>query len=507
MNLSSIVQRNALWDPKSTAVICTEKDIRYTYSELNTLINRVGNSLLDMGVEKGDRVAMYLPNSPEFIISHFAIARIGAISVPFNIVFKGKEIEYIVNNARPKVLIAAANEANANVAGILSQLTSVEKIVTLGESTLPNAVTFESLLSNSKDELTIVECDPSDTISILYTSGTTGQPKGAMMTHYNYMANAELMNHHVLHINDQDRFYTHTPYSHIFYVFAVLGPMSAGAANVVSPRFVTDQALANISKYKVTHYAGVPTMYIYMLNEFSPEKYDVSSWRFAQAAGASMPSEHINSIEETFGVKYCECYGATETSSTCTYGRIGHGKVGSIGPVAQGWQARVLDDDGRELGAEEAGELSVKGQGVFKGYWEMPDKTKAVLSDDGWFKTGDMVKCDEDGYYFIVDRKNDMILSGGYNVYPREIEEVLYTNPKVLEAAVIGIKDKEKGEIPKAYITLKVDAQADPEEIVAFCKERMAGYKLPRTVEIVKELPKNPTGKILKRVIRDEWNK
>lgn len=508
MNLSNLVQRNAFWNPNATAVICTERDIKYTHSELDTLINRFGNALLDMGVKKGDRVALYLPNSPEFIIAHFAIARIGAISVPFNVMYKGSEIKYIVNNSRPKVLIAADKEATANVVDILPQLPSLEKTITVGGTTFPGAVSFSDIIARGKDELPIAECEPDDTVSILYTSGTTGQPKGAMLTHSNYLSNAELMDHHVLHINDQDIYYTHTPYCHIFYVFAVLGPISAGAAIVSSPRFIPENALANMAKYKVTHYSGVPTMYIYMLNAFTPEKYDVTAWRFAQAAGASMPAEHIQTIEDTFGVYYCECYGATETSTTCTYGRIGHGKVGSIGPVAQcGWQAKIIDENGKELGAEEVGELVVKGPGVFKAYWEMPEATSKALSADGWFKTGDLVRRDEDGYYYIVDRKNDMILCGGYNVYPREIEEVLYTNPKILEAAVIGLPDKEKGELPVAYITLKPDATADSAEIVDYCRERMAAYKSPRRVEIVKELPKNPTGKILKRVIRDEWNK
>ena len=506
MNLANLVKDNAMFAPTADALISADTGFKCSHAELDVLINKVGNQLKDMGVVKGDRVAMYLPNSTEFVITHFAIARIGAISVPFNIVYKSGEIEYIINNSRPKVLVANGKEADANIAGILSKLPSIESTIAVGDTTIPGAVKYADILASGKSELQTVDLDPLDTVSILYTSGTTGQPKGAMMTHYNYVMNAELMNHHVLHINDQDLYFTHTPASHIFYVFAVLGPVSAGAANLVSSRFVTAEALAHISQYKVTHYSGVPTMYIYMLNEFSPEKYDVTAWRYAQCAGASMPAEHIKKLEDTFGVGYCECYGATETSSTCTYGRIGHGKVGSIGPVAQGWEAKVIDADGNSLGVDEVGELCVKGQGIFKGYWEMPEKTAAVLSEDGWFKTGDVVRYDEDGYFYIVDRKNDMILSGGYNVYPREIEEVLYTNPKILEAAVVGVKDDAKGEISKAYITLKPDVTGEADEFVAFCKERMAGYKVPR-VEIVPELPKNPTGKILKRVIRDEWNK
>lgn len=504
MNLSNIVAKNAGWNPGATAIICTETDRKYTYGEFNTLINRFGNALLEMGIAKGDRVAIYLPNSPEFIIAHFAIARIGAVAVPFNIMFKESEIKYIMNNSQAKMLIAAAKEAATNVSGILPELSALKQVITVDESHLAGAVSFAAMLSSGKDELVISECAPDDTVSILYTSGTTGQPKGAMLTHNNFLSNAGL-NNKVLHVNDQDLFYTGTPFCHIFYVLSVLGPINAGAGLVVSPRFMPDKTLASIGKYRVTHYAGVPTMWIYMLDEYTPEKYDVASWRFAQSAGASMPGEYIRKIVDTFGVGFCECYGSTETSSTVTYGRLGHGKVGSIGPPAPGYRVKVIGEDGRELGRDEVGELVVKGPGVFKGYWKMPEATLDVLSDDGWYKTGDLGQFDSDGYYYIVDRKKDMIICGGYNIYPREIEEVLYTHPKVLEAVVIGIPDKEKGEIPKAFITLKQDAPAEPAEIIQFCKERMAAYKSPRFVDFVKEFPKNPTGKILKRVIREEW--
>ena len=508
MNLSDIVTNNAKERPWSIALIDTETDEKFTYSELDVIINRVGNALKEMGVTKGDRVALYLPNSKEFIMTHYALARIGAISVPFNVIYKSREIEYILNNAKPKVLFGAAKEVEANVVPLLAGSPFLEKIITLGESNVPGAINFASIIANGKDKLDTLNLEPTDTVSILYTSGTTGNPKGAMLTHSNYIKNAFLMGNDVLTINDEDIFYTHTPYPHIFYVFCVLGAMSAGAALVVSPRFVTENALNNISKYKVTHYAGVPTMYIFMLNEFTAEKYDVSSLRFAQAAGASMPEEHIQKIEDTFGVNYIECYGSTESSTTVTYTRVGHKRIGSVGRVAPGWECKLIDENDQDiLAADEVGELCIKGQGLFKGYWDMPEATEKAFIGDGWFKTGDMCRRDEDGFYFIVDRKNDLLLVGGYNVYPREIEEVLYTNPKILEAVVIGVKDLARGELPKAYVTLKEGVSAEGTEFVAYCKERMAGYKVPTSVEIVPELPKNPTGKILKRIIRDEWNK
>ncbi len=507
MNLSSIIEKNARWNPKATAMICADTDTRYTYGDLDRLINRFGSALLEMGVAKGNRVAIYLPNSPEFIIAHFAVARIGAVALPFNIMFKGPEIKYILSNAKASVLIAASEEAAANAMDVLPDIPTLKQVISVGGPDLPGAVPFAGMISAGKDKLQIADCAPDDTVSILYTSGTTGRPKGAMLTHNNFLSNARLNGTRVLHVNDQDLFYTGTPFCHIFYVLSVLGPLYAGAGLVISRRFVPDKTLENISKYRVTHYAGVPTMWIYMLNEFTPEKYDVAAWRFAQSAGASMPEEYIRKIEDTFGVGFCECYGSTETSSTATFGRLGHGKVGSIGPPAPEYQVKIIGEDGGELGPLEVGELVVKGPGVFKGYWEMPEATRDVLDADGWYKTGDISQYDEDGYYYIVDRKKDMIICGGYNIYPREIEEVLYTHPDVLEVVVLGIPDKEKGETPKAYIKLKQNAKAGPAEIIQFCKERMAAYKSPREITFVDEFPKNHTGKILKRVIREKWQK
>ncbi|MCL2337121.1 MAG: long-chain fatty acid--CoA ligase [Firmicutes bacterium] len=506
MNLSDMIANNARFNAQSTAIICTETDTLYTYGDFDQLINRFGNALLELGIQKGERVAIYLPNSPEFLIAYFAIARIGAIALPFNIMYKGPEIKYILNNSRARVLIGAAKETAANVMGVLPEIPSIEQIISVGEPPVEGTVSFAAMVAGGKDTLAIADCAPDDAVTILYTSGTTGQPKGAMLTHNNLLSNAGMQSRLALNVNDQDLFYTGTPFCHIFYVTTVLAPIYNGAGLVVSRRFMPDKALANISKYRVTHFAGVPTMWIYMLNEFTPENYDVSAWRFAQSAGASMPAEHIRKIENTFGVNFCECYGSTETSSTVTFGRIGHGKPGSIGRLVPGYQLKIVGEDNRELGPLEVGELVIKTPGVFKGYWELPDATQAALND-GWYKSGDLGQYDEDGYYYIVDRKKDMIICGGYNIYPREVEEVLCTHPQIAEAVVVGVPDPQKGEIPRAYIKLRAGAAADEAEIIQFCKDRMAAYKPPREIKFIQDdFPRNPTGKILKRVIRDEWS-
>lgn len=502
MNVSNLVANNVKNYPNRTAVISGDDGRTFTWTELNGQINRLGNALLRLGVQKGDRVGIYLPNSPEFLISYFAITRIGAVATPFNIMYRTSEITYILNNSRAKLLIGAVQETGDWVLPVRDELPHLQAIVTVGGS-LEGTYDFDQLLDENSDQLDTVDCTEDDLASMLYTSGTTGKPKGAMLTHANLLANAALHGDRCLHINDQDLLLSAAPYCHIFFVLTVLGPFHVGAGVITMKRFYPDKALELISKYRVTHFCGVPTMYLYMLQHYSPEKYDVKSWRYAQSAGASMPADYIKEIEEKFGVGFCEYYGATEISSTAAYTRLGHGKPGSVGPAANGYSLKVVDDSGQELPPGEVGELLVKGPGVFKGYWEMPEATKEAFLD-GYYRTGDLVMYDEDGYFYIVDRKKDMILCGGYNVYPREVEEVLYQHPKVMEVAVLGAKDPYRGEVPKAFIKVKPGEELTEQEVIEFCKQRLAAYKVPRIVEFLDDLPKSPTGKILKRLLKEQ---
>jgi long-chain acyl-CoA synthetase len=498
MNISKMIEAHSKRNPSWDAVI--SEDQLLSWEDFNSRINRLGNALRRLGVNKGDRVAMYLPNSPEYLISYFAIARIGAVAVPFNIMYKGPEIKYIINNSEASVLIAAAKEAGENVLGIMEQLPTLKYIIVTGEGEVNGALVFSRLLDNETDTLETTDCEPDDPVTIMYTSGTTGLPKGAMLTHYNFWEQADLNGCYILHINDQDRILTGAPFCHIFFITTVLGPIYKGAAIVTMPRFYPEKALELISRFRITHFCGVPTMYIYMLQHYQQnrDKYDLSSWRFAQSAGSAMPAENIIQIESNFGVGYCECYGATETSAACSYERLGHRKPGSIGLPAHTWQVRIVDDENREVPDGEVGEIVLKGPGLFKGYWQMPEETSAAFTD-GWFHTGDLARRDEDGYIFIVDRKKDLIICGGYNIYPREIEELIFTHPAVLEVAIVGVPDEAKGEIPKAFVVLKAGMNVSSEEIISFCKERLAAYKVPRIIKFCKELPKSATGKILKR--------
>ncbi|MDZ7761383.1 MAG: long-chain-fatty-acid--CoA ligase [Desulfovermiculus sp.] len=502
MNIASMLEYFAGFHPHYRAIICGDDGREFTWQEFNALANRCANALLDLGVDKDDRVAVYLPNSPEYLITFFAVAKIGAVITPFNILFKSGEISYILNNSRARVLIGVSEETKANLINSKEEVPHLEQVVTCGDP-VDGTQNFHALIAQYPDSLNMVQTEADDHLALLYTSGTTGQPKGTKLTHGNWMANAALNGNDVLHINDQDLFLTGTPFCHIFFVLSTLGPLYKGAGVLTIQRFKPDTTLELISRYRVTHFAGVPTMYLYMLSSYSPEAHDLSSWRFAQSAAAAMPEEYIEKITSTFGVGFCECYGSTETSSTVTYGRLGHGKPGSIGPVARGYEINIVDELDNPLPAEEVGEMCVKGPGIFHGYWGKPEASMEVLKD-GWFHTGDMARCDSDGYYYIVDRKKDMIVSGGYNIYPREVEEFLYQNPKVMEVAVLGAPDAAKGEVVKAFISLREGEMLSEEEVIQFCKERMAVYKVPKYVEFMAELPKNATGKLLKRELRKE---
>jgi long-chain acyl-CoA synthetase len=500
MNLAQMIERNVRRIPDWPAVLSEIKT--YTWKEFDQLINKMGNALRKLGVSKGDRVAVCLPNSPEYLVTYFAIVKLGAIVVPFNILFKSTEITYIVNNAEAKVFVTLAGRTIDDIIEMREEIPSIEKIILVGGHEMVNVLSYSNILEEESDELVLVDCDPDDEVTIMYTSGTSGKPKGAMLTHNNFYKMAELNSCYVNLLTDQDVFFTGAPFCHIFFVTTVLGPMYKGAAIVITPRFFPDKALELISKFKVTHFAAVPTMYIYMLKIYleNPQKYELRSWRFAQSAGASMPADYITKMEESFGVNFCESYGATETSSTVTYGRIGYGKVGSVGLPADTWEVLIVDDNNQAVPQGGVGEIIVKGPGLFKGYWKMSEATAEALND-GWFHTGDTARADEDGYLHIVDRKKDIIICGGYNIYPKEVENVLYTHPSVLEVAVVGVADQAMGEIPKAFITLRTGSQVDEPEIIAFCKERLAPYKAPRVVKILTELPKNLSGKILKRAL------
>lgn len=499
MNISNLIKQHVYHQPDNMAVICGDDGREFTWAQLDRIVNKLGNALKYLGVRRGDVVALYLPNSPEFLFAYFAATRIGAVALPFNILFRTEEIAYILENSRARILVGQSFEVENYFASERDRFPYIEKVITVGEP-VAGCLDMYALIEDASDELEMVDCMPDELGALVYTSGTSGHPKGAMLSHGNLEAMGKLSSI-ALHINDRDTLLTGAPFCHICYVLSTLGPFNVGAGIVTLKRFNPERALELIEKHRVTHFSGVPTMYIFMLNCYDPAKHNISTLRMAHCAGAPMPVEHIERIEETFGVGFVELYGTTETCSTITYNRLGHKKIGSIGQPAYGVQVKVVDEDGNEVAPGEIGEFIVKGPGIFRGYWEMPEATKEAFFGD-WYRTGDLGKCDEDGYLYILDRKKEMIVSGGYNVYPRELEEIIYQHPKVMEAAVLGEKDPVRNEVPKAYIALKENETMTEDELIEFCSKRMASYKVPRYIEFLPELPKSPNGKILKRMLK-----
>jgi long-chain acyl-CoA synthetase len=360
---------------------------------------------------------------------------------------------------------------------------------------------FEQLLMEADALREDAAREPEDTAVILYTSGTTGTPKGAELTHANLRTNCEVTARTLAEITADDVILGALPLFHSFgQTCGLNASVSGGACLSMIPRFDPVQALEIIQRDRVTIFEGVPTMYHAILNVRDRDDYDLSSLRLCISGGSAMPVEVMRDFEAAFDCKVLEGYGLSETSPVASFNHPNRErKPGSIGTPIEGVEMRVVDDDGDEVEQGGVGEIAIRGHNVMKGYWNRPDATSEVLDEDGWFRTGDMATVDEDGCFFIVDRKKDMIIRGGYNVYPREIEEVLYEHPAISEAAVVGVPDEAMGEEVGAAIVLKADADAD--DIRLFVKDRVAAYKYPRRIWFLDELPKGPTGKILKREI------
>ncbi|HHY60779.1 MAG TPA: long-chain fatty acid--CoA ligase [Clostridia bacterium] len=503
MSLIKVLEENGELFADAMAVIDSGTGETLTYRELWQRINALAAGLASLGVRKGDRVALYLPNGAPFIISFFAALRIGALAVPFNIQLKQYEIAQVLGHAQPQVIIGAAEELEAEVAPVLAQLPAAPKIVKVGAGSNigPGEKDFDFLLAHAPLQGLPVPADR-DPAAIYYTSGTTGVMKGALVTHGNLVSIAKINGHYLLGLNNQDRVLGIAPYSHVYFFQVVLGPLVVGAAAVTLPRPSPRLALAVMEKYRVTHVSTVPTMFRYLLRHYREGHYDVSSWRVAGSAATSIPLSLVQEIKETFGVDFFDTYGCTETSSTITYTRLRHYKPGSVGPPAHGVKVKFIDEAEREVPVGEIGEIAVQSPGVFAGYWRDPEKTRESFTRDGWFKTGDLGYRDEEGYIYIAGRKKDVIISGGYNIYPWEVEQLLLGHPQVAEAAVVGRPDPDLGEKPVAYLVLKPGCRPSPEEFIAFCHQHLAKYKCPRQVVFLESLPKSGSGKVLKKLLR-----
>ncbi|MGK2931852.1 MAG: long-chain-fatty-acid--CoA ligase [Solirubrobacterales bacterium] len=490
-NLANLLQDSADNHPDRIGVRLD--DIALPYSVMNQLSKQVAGLLKSKGIEQGDRVCVMLPNVPHFVMVYYAVLRLGAIVVPMNVLLTSREITHYTEDSGAKLILAWNDFA--------------EEAVTAGEETgvevqKVDPGPFLELVGGSEAVEEIAEVEPDDTAVVLYTSGTTGTPKGAQLTHNNIGSNVES----ILGLFDpsaEDVVFGALPLFHIFgQTVAMNVVIKVGGCLTLLPRFDPVKALEIIQRDKVTIFMGVPTMYAALLHTPDKDKYDISSLRLCVSGGAALPGEILKAFEEEFGSPIIEGYGLSETSPVATFGRLDmEQKPGTIGVPIEDVEVRLIDDDGNVVGVGEKGELQVKGPNVMKGYWNMPEETANAIDPDGWFSTGDVATVDEDGYYSIVDRKKEMILRGGYNVYPREIEEVLYEHPAVRDAAVIGIAQPDLGEEVCAVIALKDGESVTEDEVRAFAKERVAAYKYPRHIQIIDDLPKGPTGKIFKRGI------
>jgi long-chain acyl-CoA synthetase len=434
-----------------------------------------------------------LPNVPHFPVVFYGALRAGAVVVPMNVLLKGREVAFYLSDPEAKVLFAWHDFAEAAEEGA-SEAGADVVLVKPGE--------FEQMLFEREASHEVADRGGDDTAVILYTSGTTGTPKGAELTHDNLGKNVDTILETLFEMHPEDVVLGALPFFHVFGLTCGLNScVKAGGTLTLIPRFDPDKALEIMERDRVTIFQGVPTMYVGMLHSDKADDVDLSCLRLCVSGGSAMPGEVLRSFEEKFGCKILEGYGLSETSPVASFNHPDRDrKVGSIGTPVRGVEMKVVDDEGGDVAQGEVGEIVIKGPNVMKGYWRKDDATREAIKD-GWFHTGDMAKVDEEGYFFIVDRKKEMILRGGYNVYPREIEEVLYEHPAVAEVAVVGVPDDKMGEEVGAAVVLKKGEEASEDDIRSYAKERVASYKYPRKVWFVDELPKGPTGKILKREV------
>jgi long-chain acyl-CoA synthetase len=491
-NLSLFVAEAADMYPDSIA-LCAN-DTTATYSKLNDGLLRLSGYLAEIGIQPGDRVGVMLPNTQAFALAYYGILHAGAIVVPMNPLQSAREVEFFLANTGARVLFAAprtsAPVAAARAAGARCIAINDATAIDLIDRCLPRP----HAVSRSDD----------DTAVILHTSGTTGAPKGAELTHGNLLRNQAVVASRLLDLEPADVVMGCVPLFHAFGMTCGLNAtMSSGATLVLLPRFTPGDALKTIAATKVTVFHGVPTMYAGILAAAadSADEVNTESLRVCTCGGAPLPVDVLHRFESRFGCIVLEGYGLSETSPVASFNHPHTArKAGSIGTPIKGVRMRIVDDSGKPAAPDDAGEIQIRGHNVMKGYWELPEATsKAIV--DGWFATGDIGRVDEDGFYYVIDRKNEVIIRGGFNVYPHEVEEVLHQHPAVAAAAVVGLAHDTLGEEVGAAIILQPDEDVTTDAIQAFVKERVAAYKYPRRIWIVDELPVDPTGNVQRRDI------
>jgi long-chain acyl-CoA synthetase len=513
MNLSSKLQETAKKSASKTAYYFMGQGT--TYAELDGAITKFASGLEKLGVKQGDHIALLLGNSPHFVIGLYGALRLGATVIPVNPIYTADEIGYILNNGDVK-LVVALDMAIPLAEKVHAFLPKVENFIFCGTSengiakhnieslTLyPKMKSFTEVIASGDLSFKGPELQDDDTAIILYTSGTTGKPKGAMLTHKNLYSNASDVGDY-LKMNNQDRVITTLPMFHVFCLTVALNaPLLSGATILIAPRFSPKEIFDLAREYEATVFAGVPTMYNFLYQYPEANPVDFKTLRLCISGGASLPVALLNNFEKKFNVTVSEGYGLSEASPVTCFNPLDRPrKAGSIGTSILHVENKIVNELGEEPPVGEVGELIVSGPNIMKGYYKMPEETAAAIRK-GWLYTGDLARMDEEGYFYIVDRKKDLIIVGGYNVYPREVEEVLYNHPDVVEAAVLGVPDSEFGESVKCFVVRK-NSNTTEEYLLEYCREHLAKYKVPSSIEFLEELPKNTTGKILRRALKTQ---
>jgi long-chain acyl-CoA synthetase len=496
-NLAVILRESANSSPDKPAALSAQGQL--TYGQLDAASDRVAASLAAGGIRPGDPVALQLPNIPQFLISYFGILKAGAVAVPLNVMLTAPEVAFHLGDSGARVLITWEGILAEAVKG--AQAAGLDKIYAVGHADdQDGAVPFERLLAVEVPRYEMARRDPADTAVIIYTSGTTGRSKGAELTHLQLYMNADIPGR-LFGIKPDDIVITALPLFHVFGLSSILNLcVRFGCTMSLIPRFTPAAVLEAIQRDRATIFDGVPTMFADLLSHPDLDGYDLSSMRVAISGGASIPAPLLDAFEERFGLMILEGYGLTETASTTTFNvSAEERRVYSVGKPIWGTQTQVWDDEDRPLppGPGNVGEVVTRGLHVMKGYWHDPEATAAVFSGD-WLRTGDLGYLDKDGFLFIVSRKKEVIIRGGYNVYPSEIENVLHAHPAVAEAAVVGVPDERLGQEVMAVIIAHSAATLVEADLQSYLRERLAAYKIPRIFEFWSELPKNTLGKILK---------
>jgi long-chain acyl-CoA synthetase len=505
-NLAVILRESARHWPDKPALIFD--DGQMTYGELEAASDRVAGNLRSRGVEPGTAVGLQLPNVPQFVIAYFGILKAGGVVVPMNTLLKSAEIGFYLGDSSARMLISAADLAVHAAKGAAKA--GVDDVFVVYPAAAPGGAgdlaPFDELLAGGQPEKPLYEQrDPNDCAVLLYTSGTTGKPKGVQLSHFQLYMNADA-HRQGFGMIDTDVMIAVAP---MFHTLGLTGVMNAtilaGGTLRLMQRFDAGRMFEAIERDRATIFHGVPTMYHALLNHPRIDDYDTSTLRVAGSAGAKLAPELMDSLESKLGFVILELYGLTESGPVATFNRRDDRRAYSVGKPIWGVDMEVWDGENRPLppGAENVGEFVIRGHNVTKGYYRNPEATAEAFTD-GWLRTGDLGYQDDDGFYFMVGRKKELIIRGGYNVYPAEIEDMMYTHPAVSEVAVLGVPDDRLGEEVKAYVTVKPGHSVTEQELVAFAKERIAAYKYPRSVEFLDEMPKGPSGKILKKELRAE---